>query len=272
MEFSFNNKVNEYLKIGTEMKLFDSDNYEIIRDRVSGFIIEEDYNLPGDAQTIMSNGIKKIKINPRKMANKPYYFMDEVIFHELTHAANEIHLDLYVKKETGKILGYKKNIEDKRNRESYYNSNKLAKYPEWGFLLLDEAIAQKIAQMMVEYKYNRKIYEPKYLESNIYPKGIIYRSTFADYKEYEKPAEIFSKMTIGETGLIGLAYRSLKDSAIDKVLESIDHNELYDILGYMGNIAIAEYAANGKFTLANSEELRKKENVVKSFAYIRDRI
>ena len=33
----------------------------------------------------------------------------------------------------------------------------------------------------------------------------------------------------------------------------------------MGNIAIADYASKGHFTLRNSENLRRKENVLKSY-------
>ena len=40
---------------------------------------------------------------------------------------------------------------------------------------------------------------------------------------------------------------------------------LYKILGYIGNIAIADYASKGHFILKNTENLRKKENVVKSY-------
>jgi hypothetical protein len=273
MKLNLKDKIRDFIRMGRLLGLIDESNIDLISSRLVNISIEEDCTLPGDAQLIQNDGSTTLKINPNKLTNKPYYFLDEVIFHELTHAVSEVNIAIadFRDHNTGKITAYKDYVEDMRRRYNYNNPNRLAKYPEWGFLLLDEAIAQQTAQAMVECKYSKKIYNKEAKTSIIYPDNVYFYTTFADYPEYEKPANYFSQLVVGNDGILGMSNLAFRDKLLDKIYKTVDYNELYDILGYMGNIAIAEYAARGKFTLPNSEELRNKDNVSKSLRYVIDK-
>ena len=68
---------------------------------------------------------------------------------------------------------------------------------------------------------------------------------------------------------MGLAKLSMKPEGIDTIFSKYSESKdgakkLYEILGYMGNVAIADYASKGHFVLPNSEINREKSNVLKS--------
>lgn len=259
-----NSKVSEYISLGVKLGLFDGYNLKQVREKLSNLSIVKDEFLSGDAEAILENDKKIIKINPQKYIGKEYYFLDEVLFHEFTHFTNEIHNDLYSSNSKKKIFSFEKRY------EYISNTDELAQYPAWGAILLDEGIAQKVAQSMVETKYGRKIYSLKPYSSSIFGKEFNFYTTFADYSEYENIAEKFSKSIVGNSGLVGLAKLSMKDKCLDMIFSKYSEQpngaeNLYKILGYMGNIAIADYASKGHFIVENSENLRKKENVVKSY-------
>lgn len=259
-----NSKVSEYISLGVKLGLFDGSNLKQVREKLSNLSIVKDEFLSGDAEAILENDKKIIKINPQKYIGKEYYFLDEVLFHEFTHFTNEIHNDLYSSNSKKKIFSFEKRY------EYISNTDELAQYPAWGAILLDEGIAQKVAQSMVETKYGRKIYSLKPYSSSIFGKEFNFYTTFADYSEYENIAEKFSKSIVGNSGLVGLAKLSMKDKCLDMIFSKYSEQpngaeNLYKILGYMGNIAIADYASKGHFIVENSENLRKKENVVKSY-------
>ena len=235
-----------------------------IREKLSNLSIVKDEFLSGDAEAILENDKKIIKINPQKYIGKEYYFLDEVLFHEFTHFTNEIHNDLYSSNSKKKIFSFEKRY------EYISNTDELAQYPAWGGILLDEGITQKVAQSMVETKYGRKIYTLKPYSSSIFGKEFNFYTTFAEYPEYENIAEKFSKSIVGNSGLVGLAKLSMKDKCLDMIFSKYSEQpngaeNLYKTLGYMGNIAITDYARKGHFIVENSENLRKKENVVKSY-------
>lgn len=260
---NLNKKINEYIELGIKLGLFDGSNLEEIKAKLKNITIVKDYSLTGDAEAIIENGKHIIKINPRRYVGQPYYFLDEVLFHEFTHFTNEFHNDLYSSNDR-KIMTFK----NKYSRIS--DSDELAQYPEWGAILLDEAIAQKVAQSMVETKYGKQIYTLQLKRSKIFGESINFYSTFADYPEFERVSENFSKSIVGNSGLLGLAKLSMKKGCIDRVFSKYAEQpkgaeKLYKTLGYMGNIAIADYASKGHFILRNSENLRKQENVVRSY-------
>lgn len=256
-------KVNEYLRLGIQIGLFDNSNIDIVREKLKNISIVEDNSLTGDAEAIIEEDKKIIKINSQKCRNKEYYFMDEVLFHEFTHFINEIHNDLFNSLKS-QIIAFKNKY------SSSLKNDELAQYPEWGGILLDEAISQKVAQTMVETKYGKRIYERHPKKSKIFGEEMNYYSSFSDYPEFENIAEKFSKSCVGSAGLLGLAKLSMSKRCIDSIFttyskQSNGGEKLYKSLAYMGNIAIADYASKGHFILKNSENLRRKENVVKSY-------
>jgi hypothetical protein len=210
----------------------------------------------------MVDGKNIIRINKNRCENQGKHFLDEVIFHELTHFTNEIHQDLYGDG-PHKIMAFKNKYAD------FSKNNQLVKYPEWGAILLDEAISQKVAQAMCEKKYGKGIYQRRGVRTKLLDETFLLYSDFADYPEYEKTANKFSKTIVGREGLMGLAKLSMKKDAVDTIFSKYSSKKdgaknLYEILGYMGNIAIADYASKGHFTVPNSEENRTKQNVLKS--------
>lgn len=263
MDINLNNKTNEYIELGIKLGLFDDSNLKEIKSKLNNITIIKDYSLTGDAKAIIENRKNIIKINPQRYVGKEYYFIDEVLFHEFTHFTNEIHNDIY-SSQNSQIMTFK-------NKYSQISGNdELAQYPEWGAILLDEAIAQKVAQTMVEAKYGKKIYTLKPHQSKIFDQSLWFYSTFADYPEYEKIAENFSRSVVGNSGLLGFSKLSMSKKCLDTIFskyakKSKGAEKLYKTLGYMGNIAIADYASKGHFTLRNSENLRRKENVLKSY-------
>lgn len=262
-----NKKIREYFELGVKTGLFDINQIDDLYERVKDVEIKENNLLTGDAQAVVQNGKNVILINSERCRNKSDYFMDEVIFHELTHFINEIHRDIYINR-TKKVLKFK-------NTYSYIASNnQLLKYPEWGAILLDESIAQKTAQIMVEEKYNRKIYKTEGYRTKLTEPQVVLMTDFADYPEYCKFATKFAQTVYGgENALNELCKSSFKGDCLDEIFEAYKCKkdgikDLYEILGYMGNIAIADYASKGHFVVPNSEENRNKQNVLRSMATV----
>lgn len=261
-ESMLNDKIKEYIELGLQLGLFDENNLSNIQDKLKNISITEDNSISGDAEAIIKDNKKIIKINNSRFQNKEKYFMDEVIFHELTHFANEIHQDLYGNR-TNQILQFKQRYSE------FSKDNPLIKYPEWGAILLDEAISQKVAQAMCQKKYGMEIYPKKGYRSKLIDEEFVLYSDFSDYPEYDKPASDFAKTIVGKEGLMGLAKLSMKNNAIKTIYykylkEKDGAKKLYNVLGYMGNIAIAYYASKGHFIVPNSEENRTKQSVLES--------
>ena len=261
-DIDLNSKIREYMEIGNEIGLFENADLKEIFSKIKDVEIVEDNTLTGDAMAEIINGKNVIKINKKRCEGQGKHFLDEVIFHELTHFVNEIHLDLYGDR-AHNIMAFKKKYSD------FSKNNQLIKFPEWGAILLDEAISQKVAQAMCEKKYGKGIYQRKSVNSKLIDEKFILFSDFADYPEYERVANNFSKTIVGSEGLMGLAKLSMKKDAIDTIFSKYSRKKdgaknLYEILGYMGNIAIADYASKGHFIVPNSEENRTKQNVLES--------
>jgi hypothetical protein len=262
IDIDLNNKIQEYMEIGKEIGLFENADLKEIYSKIKDVEIVEDNTLTGDAMAEMVDGKNIIRINKNRCENQGKHFLDEVIFHELTHFTNEIHQDLYGDG-PHKIMAFKNKYAD------FSKNNQLVKYPEWGAILLDEAISQKVAQAMCEKKYGKGIYQRRGVRTKLLDETFLLYSDFADYPEYEKTANKFSKTIVGREGLMGLAKLSMKKDAVDTIFSKYSSKKdgaknLYEILGYMGNIAIADYASKGHFTVPNSEENRTKQNVLKS--------
>ena len=261
-EIDLNRKIDEYMKLGNEIGLFKNCDPEDVYSKIKGIEIIEDNNITGDALALIINGKNIIKINKKRCESQGKHFLDEVIFHELTHFANEIHQDLYGDRQH-KIMAFKNQY------SNFSKNNQLIRYPEWGGILLDEAIAQKVAQTMCEKKYGNKIYERRFINSKILDETVCIATDFADYPEYERLANNFSKTIVGKEGLMGLAKLSMSRNALDTIFskyaeEDDGARKLYKILGYMGNVAIADYASKGHFVLQDSEVNRTKQNVLLS--------
>lgn len=237
-----NQKIREYVELGYSSGLFDKVDLKHIYSQIKDTTIIEDNSITGDAKAITRGGQKTIIINRERLAKKGDYYLDEVIFHELSHFINEIHKDLYVN-EDHKIMEFKNTY------AGFAKDNQLIKFPEWGAILLDESISQMMAQTMVEQKYGKGIYPPTFVQTKLTEPKVTLATQFSDYPEYEKFATKFAKTIVGEEGLLGFAKLSVKPDFVDRIISEYSNKKdgmktLYEELGYMGNIAIADYFSN----------------------------
>ena len=257
--------VGEYLRLGLETNILDRDNIDTLYSRISGTKIKVDNSITGDAVVKFENDGYTIYINEEKCKNKGEYFIDEVIFHELSHLVNEVHRDLFEYKYS--------RIKDFEKQKSYIaDGNDLVRYPTWGMILIDESIAQYTAQLLVNRKYGGNIYPEYFYETPLTDPKVYLKTIFADYPEAHKFADKFARTIYsGDSALFKLCKDSYRDTFIENMFIKYNFrengmNDLYEILGYMGNILIADYASKGHFSFKGSEINKDKKMVLQSMS------
>ena len=269
----------DFIDYGLYLSLFDNSHVDKIKEKLKNINITEDYSLNAEALTIQNNnGSKEIIVNPSRIINKSQIEIEELFFHEFFHAVNEINYEMSkinsdssrkaYERPQGRFVPFEERVIEARERNNpYYNNglNQLNQFPGWGLILLDEVLAQKTAQAMIEAKYNIE-YESVLQESSIYPSNYEFSSSLKYYSEYEEPAICFSKMIVRDKNLLVLSGLALKDEFFDTVFDRFLDNEdrLYDIFSYMGNIAIALYQKEGHAAQKGAEENTTPENVLSS--------
>ena len=251
--------IQEYIGLGLRAGLFNKNNLERIVSRLERVNFSVDNNNPGDAQTEsirdrnnprISYGLN-VKMNERRTLNSGrYYFKDEVLFHELTHCINGIYenfmenLSLWfdLDKMFENIFSVKSDaIESMANDPNYRQKS-------YSWLVLDEFVAQYVAQLLVETKYNKKIYvnESKLIrQSN---PSINVNNNFADYHEFYDIVINFIKPIYGND-LNKFIADSLDSTVINKIFSYYKNEpsgfvKLYSLLGEMGNIGFAVASPN----------------------------
>lgn len=255
--------IAEYLILGREIGMFSDETIDNIYGRLNCVQIVEDNTIPGDAKATFENGSPVIIIN-RERCEKTgkEYFMDEVLFHELSHIANEVFRDFYVYQNSRIMSFYNKYSE-------YSENNDLTKYPFWGMILVDETICQYTAQKMVERKYG-DVYTEKFVKTTLTEPEMVLSTELADYMEAYKFVDLFSKTVYKDENPI---FRLCKDAFNDNLMDNINYRykkrengmkELYEILGYMGNIGLAYYSKYHNFNIENTEINKDKKMVLKS--------
>jgi len=251
--------IQEYIGLGLRAGLFNKNNLERIVSRLERVNFSVDNNNPGDAQTEpirdrnnprISYGLN-VKMNERRTLNSgSYYFKDEVLFHELTHCINGIYenfmenLSLWFdfdKKFKSNFMVKEDLIESMANDPNYRQKS-------YSWLVLDEFVAQYVAQLLVEIKYNKKIYvnESKLIrQSN---PSINVNNNFADYHEFYDIVINFIKPIYGND-LNKFIADSLDSTVINKIFSYYKNEpsgfvKLYSLLGEMGNIGFAVASPN----------------------------
>ena len=251
--------IQEYISLGIKSGLFNKNNLNRIITRLERVKFSIDNNNPGDAQTEpirdssnfrISYGIN-IKINENKTNNTgKFYYRDEVVFHELTHSVNGIYenwfenLSLWFdfdKKFKETFIVKEDTIEELSNNPKYRQKG-------YSWQVLDEFVAQYVSQKLVETKYGTKVYpiEKKPIRQS---DPIIYINTkFNDYYEYYDLVMKFIEPIYG-SNVNQFVIDSLDDTAINKIFNyyknrSLGFDELYSLLGVMGNIGFAVGSRN----------------------------
>lgn len=263
-EADINNAKQEYVELGKDLQFFRGDTISSTECRLRGIDFKIDNSIPGDARTSYDNGRASIIINTNEcLSHTEKHYLDEVIFHEMSHVNNEIQRDFYVYS-SKRIMSFKE--EYKR-----FATDLLVRYPEWGFILLDEVIAQYTAQKMVERKYGGKPYEDyHFFITDLTKTRLALGTKLSDYPEGYKFADAFAKTIYdGEDSLYRLCVDAYAYNLLDNIFFKFRSNpnlieDYYKLLGYMGNIMLAIYDKTHDFRFSESEYNRRPENVEKS--------
>lgn len=251
--------IQEYIGLGLRAGLFNKNNLERIVSRLERVNFSVDNNNPGDAQTEpirdrnnprISYGLN-VKMNERRTLNSGrYYFKDEVLFHELTHCINGIYENFMENLSLWFDLDkmFENNFSVKSDAIESMANDPNYRQKSYSWLVLDEFVAQYVAQLLVETKYNKKIYvnESKLIrQSN---PSINVNNNFADYYEFYDIVINFIKPIYGND-LNKFIADSLDSTVINKIFSYYKNEpsgfvKLYSLLGEMGNIGFAVASPN----------------------------
>lgn len=253
-------KIQEYINYGIGLGFFNTDNIERVIERLENIQFEVDNTIPGDAQTIPfrdGSGRFIIKQNEKRMyaKGKEPYFADEVLFHEFTHATNGLYeswfqsLDSWNMKR--KIQEFMSNSE--KEEFEVYSEKPEFRQAGYGWGLLDDFVAQYVAQKMVEEKYkDKEIYKIKGENYKASEPPIAYMTDMADYPVYTPFARKFIEALYGKREIERFCIESFDQNAVNNIIQVYSKRKgglenLYKMLGYMGNIDFAENARLGHF-------------------------
>lgn len=251
--------IQEYVQLGIKCGLINNDNLNRIISRLERVNFSIDNNNPGDAQTTpirdsqnvrISKGLD-VKINEKKTLKlNKYYFKDEVVFHELTHCINGIYenwfenLSLWF--DFDKI--FLNNFIVKEDRIEELSKNPQYRQKAYAWLVLDEFVAQYVAQILVEEKYGKKIYEYENKQIKQSDPIITINTNLADYHEFYDIVLKFIEPIYGNN-INQFICDSLNSNIINKIFNyyskiSNGAELLYSLLGEMGNIGFAVASKN----------------------------
>ena len=249
--------IYEYYSYGQALGYIDSTNVNKFTSYIRNLKIVFDHSLGGDAK--VDGNI--IYINPRRLFRTDVSICDseknacEIIFHELSHTMNCFHDD-YLLGDNGTLsifcdkyfaLARSKfgmNISKNGNMN---NPNNLDLFPFCAVTLLDEAIAQDVAEelMAKKYRYDRrsKIHSEKLF-------GVNYSTNFNYYGFFQIIAEKFAKTLAGVNSLRELGklsfHEDLPYKIVSEYIERPDSfNCLYKELCYIGLMLYAFYVNDG---------------------------
>ena len=251
--------IQEYISLGIKVGLFNDNNLDRVVSRLERVRFSSNNYLSGDAHSNPirdQNNVRKsygidVQINEKKTKNSgKYYFEDEVVFHELTHCINGIYenwfenLSLWF--DFDKILKKNFNVEDDAIEQLSSNAQYRQKAYAWE--VLDEFVAQYVAQMLVNAKYGKNVYR---FENKVIRQSDPLLSVYTDFNDYHEFYEIvlnFIKPIYGND-VNRFISDSLDDTVINKIFSSYvgknnGFNSLYCILGEMGNIGFAVASRN----------------------------
>ena len=249
--------IQEYIGLGLRAGLFNKNNLERIVSRLERVNFSVDNNNPGDAQTEpirdrnnprISYGLN-VKMNERRTLNSGrYYFKDEVLFHELTHCINGIYENFMENLSLWFDLDkmFENNFSVKSDAIESMANDPNYRQKSYSWLVLDEFVAQYVAQLLVEIKYNKKIYvnESKLIrQSN---PSINVNNNFADYHEfydivinfikpiYGNDLNKFIDLMILQTSTFGIRYSKYNRVTLDRKFTKIEteYGKITVKLGY----------------------------------------
>ena len=245
------------------------------------------YNASGDAHV----GIDKLEYCYERIVENMIlhgtYYLDEVLFHEFTHLLNSFHQSIrgpksfMISEAIEKKMGCFTNIELLEKSDCLlYNQD-----PCLGVILLDEYIAQSVAQFMVKQKYdllnesNKRKYSKDELNefksrtftTNICIPPLRIFTSLADYPEFDVCASWFiKKYHLGST--MDFVRNSFDVNYLKKIIENLDSQtaeEMYVDLCYLGLIKERVYINRGFIKCDNPKDpVNNPRNIYKVFQKI----
>ena len=268
-------KMQEYIKYGIDLGFFNAKNIERIIERLENVTFEVDNEISGDAQTIPirdGSGKTIIKQNEKRMyaKNRKPYFAYEVLFHEFTHVTNGLYESWFQSLDSWNMKRKIQTFMNDKEKEhfSHYSENPEYRQAGYGWGLLDDFVAQYVAQSMVVTKYKSKdIYPLKGENYKACNPAIEYMSDLADYPIYTPFTKKFVEALYGRTDLNRFCMESFDKNIVDNIIKAYSSRKgglenLYKMLGYMGNIDFAENARVGHFddgTLSQDRDYSARE-------------
>ena len=267
--------MQEYIKYGIDLGFFNAKNIERIIERLENVTFEVDNEILGDAQTIPirdGSGKNIIKQNEKRMyaKNRKPYFADEVLFHEFTHVTNGLYESWFQSLDSWNMKRKIQTFMNDNEKEHFSHYSEKPEYRQagYGWGLLDDFVAQYVAQSMVVTKYKSKdIYPLKGENYKACNPAIAYMSDLADYPIYTPFTKKFVEALYGRSDLNRFCMESFDKNIVDNIIKAYSSRKgglenLYKMLGYMGNIDFAENARVGHFddeTLSQDRDYSARE-------------
>jgi len=253
-------EIQEYIQYMIDLKIINSENKEKILDKLSHTKIERVHNETFGGKTlrqgkdiivqICENQIKLESEKSKQDYNEALY---ENIFHELTHASSILDDEI-----EEKITTIFSKLNTNNNDFPYINYQ--------GYTIINEFIAQSIAQKMVTEKYKEKyngenLYKKKhstftYNENRFAPNGSSfsyeYDSSLNYYGEIEEFALKFIESVYGKRDIERLYNDHFNGDFIEKTANEFSKRKngldnLYQLFGNMSNIITYDYYQQGYY-------------------------
>ena len=245
-------ELKEYIQLGHKIGFITSDNIERIYERLKNTQIdiqENDLGYGGITEMLDDNKTINITISKgciereSKSLDRNFNdYFEENLFHELTHAVG------ITSREIGPIIS--EFIAHNNLNESLYPNC------DMGYSLIDEIIAQTIAQRMITEKYNMqyqlKHSEFMFNEHNKSEQSFKYKydSDLQWYGELQNFALDFIENIYGKRDINLIFNDHFNGRIFEKMLEKYkkEHNgveRLYSLIGNFGNILCCDYYQQG---------------------------
>lgn len=266
-------EIQEYIKYCVDLRIINSENKDIILDRLSRTELSLDVKDECfGGKTSTKDNIITIEIckdTLQKEANEmgrsfevAYY---ETLFHELTHASSLVDSE----------------IEEKITEMfSEINNRQFPDINYFGYSIINEFIAQSIAQKIIVEKYKGTITYPKkqqtftFNENGYIPDDLgcsyDYTSDLTFYGEVEDFALKFIKNLYGKQDIQKLYQDHFSGNIFNTISETFNNREngienLYQMFGNMSNIIVSDYYQQGyfgpsRYTFLSVENFKKSIN------------
>mgnify|MGYP004459742467 CR=1 FL=1 len=247
-------KIKEFLEYGKELGFFNQSNASRLKEKVQRIRFVQNNSIPGDAHTGFNSGITTITVNTNRIFAKEDWFVDEVLFHELTHSVSgltENEFETYYSWCIDENIQKFMTEEEKQSFKEYSQKRPFQYSAGYGVALLDDFVAQYMSQSMVQKKYEKDprykdgIYKMESQKTRSYCPELHFYSSFNDYSIYEGFGKKFVEALYGKEDMQRFCVESMQPNIIDNILLTYQKRKgglenIYKIFMYLGTIDFAE--------------------------------